>query len=144
MALEIVPFKRVGDLIFGMKRKKVREILGSDFTTFKKTQWSTNTTDNYSVFGLHLYYTEYNELEFVEMFPPAKPIFMGMNLLQEDVKNTLEILRRVDPEPKTDGASYIFYTIGISVYIEGDKLEAISVFPKGYYDNLLEMLENSI
>jgi hypothetical protein len=140
MELEIVPFERVGSLTFGLKREKVRELLGSNFKTFQKSPWSNQTTDDYSVFGLHLYYTDGDELEFVEIFPPARPIFAGMNLLQKNVQNTLEMLKRFDPDPEVDEAGYTFHQIGIGLYIEGDKLEAVSVFSKGYYAKLLKAL----
>jgi hypothetical protein len=131
--MEITPFEKIGSLAFGMKREKVREILGPDFTTFQKSPWEVNTTDNYVALGLHLYYTEHDELEFVEMFSPAKPIFMGVNLFEDD-GNTFRLLRKLDPDPSTDGASYIFHKIGIALYVE-DKLEAVSVFPKDYYSS---------
>jgi hypothetical protein len=132
MKMEIVPFERVGNLVFGTKRAELRKMLGSNFTTFRKTPWSINTTDDYSTLGLHLYYSELDELEFVEMFPPAEPIFMGVDLLQEDIENILKVLRESDPDPETDEAGYTFHKIGIALYIE-DKLEAVSVFPKDYY-----------
>jgi len=137
MKMEIEPFKGVGNLTFGMKRQKIREMLGPSYTTFRKSSFEeANTTDAYSVPGLHLYYNERNELEFVEIFPPSEPIFMGVNLLQEDIENSLRKLREYDPDPETDGASYIFHKIGIALYVD-DELEAVSVFPKGYYfDNV--------
>ena len=132
MEMDIVSFKRVGNLTFGMKREKVREMLGPNFTVFRKSPWEVNTTDDYHTLGLHLYYTEHDELEFVEMFPPARPIFKGVDLMQKDVESTLKTLREFDPDPETDGASYIFHKIGIALYIE-TKLEAISAFSKEYY-----------
>lgn len=144
MELEIVPFEKVGKLTFGLKREKVRELLGSNFKTFQKNLWSNQTTDDYSVFGFHLYYTDDNKLEFVEMFPPARPIFRGINLLQENVQNTLETLKRFDSGPKVDETGYIFHQIGIGLYIEGDKLEAVSVFSKDYYAKLLKALAEDV
>jgi hypothetical protein len=133
MKLEIVPFERVGSLAFGMKREKVREVLGLDFRTFRKSPRSVNTTDDYTALGVHLYYTEHDELEFVEMFSPTEPIFMGVNLL-ENAENTLRLLRKVDPDPETDEAGYTFHKIGIALYVE-DKLEAVSAFRRGYYSS---------
>jgi hypothetical protein len=137
MEMNIVPFEKVGDLLFGAKREEVRKLLGPDFETFRKAQWSTNTTDDYSALGLHLYYNKQDELEFVEMFPPAIPKFKEINLLQGTIEEVVKILQTFDANPETDGASYVFYKIGISLYSESEdkSVEAVSAFAKDYYSS---------
>lgn len=134
MEMNIISFTQVGNLIFGTKREEIRKILGAGFNVFRKSQWEPNTTDDYQAFGLHLYYTENDELEFIEMFPPANPLFQGIKL-QGSIDDVLNMLYQFDTNPETDGASYIFQKIGISIYSqrEDKQIEAVSAFSKGYY-----------
>ncbi|MBI1879534.1 MAG: hypothetical protein HYR94_15165 [Chloroflexi bacterium] len=120
MEVNIIPFKQVRNLVFGTKREKVREILGLNFKVFRKNQWEPNTTDDYHTLGFHLYYTEQDELEFVEMFPPAVPVFQGIKL-QGNLDDLLKMLHEFDPSPETDGASYTFHDIGISLYTDSGR-----------------------
>ena len=52
-----------------MSRSSACEILGSDFTTFRKSHRSESETDAYDKLGLYLYYDAKDELNFIETFP---------------------------------------------------------------------------
>ena len=133
MELNIKSFQKVGNIEFGTKREKVRKLLGTDFSIFKKSLKSKNTTDDYSNLGLHLYYDLNDKIEFIEMFPPSNPVFKGINLLKGNTTDIINRLLEYDSDPETDEAGYIFYKIGIAIYIE-DQIEAVSAFVKDYYE----------
>ncbi len=133
MMMNIIPFKKVGMLEFGMEREKIRKFLGPNYVTFKKSLWELNTTDDYSELGLHLYYTEDDKLEFIEMFPPAQPIFNEVNLFEVAMKEAVNLLLRFDNNPEIDKSSYIFHKVGIAFYIQSSTIEAVSAFSEDYY-----------
>jgi hypothetical protein len=135
MEMKIVPFERVGDLIFGTERERVREILGPNFRTYRKASFSTNDTDAYRELGLYLYYNQHDELEFVEMSPLATPTFKGINLFEGDIQSMVRVLQEFDPDPEIDEVGCIFHKIGIALYSEREdgKIEAVSAFARNYY-----------
>ena len=62
----INPFSSVGKISFGANRDEVRNILGQ-FTEFRKTRFSKNTTDDFG--GLHVYCNEGDTVDAIELFP---------------------------------------------------------------------------
>jgi hypothetical protein len=135
MDMRIEPFNKIGSLDFGMKRETARVILGPKFKPFRKSPFSTNDTDDYYELGLHLYYSDSDELEFVEVTFPSMPIFEGINLLQGCFEDIIKKLQDFDKRPEVDEFSCIFHEIGVGLYSErvDKEVEAVSVFSKDYY-----------
>ncbi|STZ75822.1 hypothetical protein [Bergeriella denitrificans] len=83
-------------LFYQMERENVRNLLNSHFQEFYKSEFSTNTTDNFYSLNLHCYYDNNNRLEEMEIFCPNECILFSnmieFNLLgknQDDVIKTL-------------------------------------------------------
>ena len=52
--INVIPLQRIGNVTFGMKRDKVRNIINKPFTEFKKAIFSKNTADDYGY--CHVFY----------------------------------------------------------------------------------------
>lgn len=78
-------FRVAGPISAGMKRAEVRRLLG-DFSEFKKSPISQNTTDDFKEVGVHVFYNTEDVIRGIE-------IFMG-NVVVRGV----EVLSRSLPE----------------------------------------------
>lgn len=130
---EILPFKSIGILHFGQSRSEVRELLGKGFESFHRGQEST-LTDYYIELGLLLYYDQDNQLEFVEVVRPCNVIFNEISLLGNDIQAVLNNLLAQGYEPMRDETGFKYERLGFWLYTPYDIIEAVSVFPKGYYE----------
>lgn len=130
---EIAPFKSIGILHFGQSRREVRELLGEGFKSFHRGQEPT-LTDFYTELGLLLYYDKDDRLEFVEVVRPCNVIFNGISLLENDLQAVLTNLLAQGYEPMRDETGFKYESLGFWLYTPFHVIEAVSVFPKGYYE----------
>jgi hypothetical protein len=130
----ILPFDGAGPLRFGQTREEVRAQIGSDCTTFKKTPSSNSTTDSYEQLGVHLYFDCDGRLEFIETFPPCEIVYRGVPVSRREVETTLAELRQSELQVKQEEDGYICEKAGFTLYVVDDVVEAVSIFPEGYYD----------
>ena len=63
----VLPFGGLGELRFGTSRAAVRTSLVGSPTTFSKVVDAPTMTDSYDALGLHLYYDDGDELEFIPL-----------------------------------------------------------------------------
>ncbi len=124
----INPFSSVGKISFGANRDEVRNILGQ-FTEFRKTRFSKNTTDDFG--GLHVYYSEEDTVDAVEFFPQHTMVLYKerdlFDLSEEDL-----IMLFSDPFFKEEPGHLIFASYGVEIGIEDDIVTSILVYKKGY------------
>jgi len=126
----IIPFTSVGKVNFGDSRENTRTVLG-EFTEFKKSKFSKNTTDDFKF--CHVFYDLDNNVEAVEFFNDAEVIFKGKNLFS---LNFAELKRFIGGSAHEDESGAIFPESGISAYApDKDTVESILVYRRGYYDN---------
>lgn len=128
---EIKAYDQVGLVKFGMERKRVREILG-DFKEFKKTKYSTNTTDDFS--DCHVFYNKENLCDAVEIFNEAKVLIDGTDLFKLTYEDFKGLLLKYDNDLKITDDSLTSNKIGVSVYAPEFNVESILVFSKEYFD----------
>ncbi|OOF44215.1 hypothetical protein BKK51_09400 [Rodentibacter trehalosifermentans] len=62
--------KKVKSLFHKQHRNIVRNILSSSFAEFKKSQFSSNTADNFNELMINCFYDENDLLQEVEIFEP--------------------------------------------------------------------------
>lgn len=135
--LEFVPYKSIGTVNFGMQREEVREKFG-DYSEFKKTKLSKNTTDDFGF--MHAYYDDNNILEAVECFGEAKIMLHNVNIMALNIKQLKLFFQDKSIEYITDESGLNADSIGISAYIPNiknekeAKVETLLIFRKGYYD----------
>ena len=126
----IVENEGVGELSFNYDRSKIRK-LGGNFTEFKKSKFSNNTSDDFGNF--HAFYDIDNKLEAVECFPEMELYLNQKKLFDMNYDELKKYLN--DSNIEEDDSGCIFYTRGISVYAPNKKdIESILVFRSGYYD----------
>lgn len=113
----------------------MRQLLGSNLETFYKSPSSNVPTDAFNDLGLHLYYTENGELEFVEAFEPCTPAFKDIVLLRDDASDVAAELSSLGHQAVQDDAGYGFPDLGFGLYAPLGHVEGVSVYPKGYYDD---------
>lgn len=125
---EIKSYVSVGNINFGEERDSVRSKNGK-YKEFKKSKFSKNTTDDFSVF--HVFYDTENKVNAVEFF---ENVYMNnidlFSKTYEELKNIF-----LDSTCEEDDCGIIFKSYGFSLYSPDKKtIESVLVFKKGYFD----------
>lgn len=137
----IIPYKGIGDILFGGSRNEIRRILSNlTYEEFYKTPDSKNSTDYYTSIGIFIYYTANNLCEAIEFCDTATPLFEHKNLLYLNYKDLLGWLNTIDTEIEEDDYGFTSYQLGIGCYAPEKEEnfdclpESIIIFRYGYYD----------
>ncbi|HCG8219557.1 TPA: ABC transporter ATP-binding protein [Vibrio parahaemolyticus] len=139
MSYFINSMKGVGSISFGMTPKHVREALGSNYTSFKRTPDSTHPCDHFESLGIFVYYTKSGTVEAIELSKPAQAILDDKDLLQMPFYKLIETLKSRDSQLEVEPDGLISYIQGISAYApDSDEYpeqpaESILVFEENYY-----------
>lgn len=133
--MDIVPFTSVGILAFGDSRAATREMLASKFSTFRKNAGDSET-DSFDDLGLHLYYDEKDELEFVEAFDPAEINLRGVCFLGRDLNAVISDMNLLGFSPTVRDVGVDIERAGIALYAPCGVVEGIAVHREGYYDEV--------
>jgi hypothetical protein len=123
-----------------MSRNSVRQILGDDYTEFRKTKFSKSLTDDYNF--AHLYYNENDLLEAIEFLGDGSISLEldGKELMGISYNSLKNIIAKLDDNLVTEQDSFTSNKLGIGAYapkIAEDKAaipESIIVFAEGYYN----------
>lgn len=130
--IEIEPYERAGNIKFGSERETVRKDNGN-FKEFRKSRFSKNSTDDFSSF--HVFYSEDDRVEAVEFFRESNLYFHDIQLFSQSYGDLKTRLNALDSNITEDESGIIYKTLGFSVYSpDGEQVESILVFGKGYYD----------
>lgn len=122
------PLKGANGVLFGNTRDEVRNILGLDYTEFKKSTLSKNTTDDFGV--CHVFYDEQNMCKAVEVFEDIKVEIDRTVIFPVE----LDILKAVVPDlEEVDEGSYVSKNFSIGVYAPSGKMESILFAGNGYF-----------
>jgi hypothetical protein len=132
--VEIIPFKSVGKLSFGDSRQVARQKLSSTFKTFRKAAGQPDETDSFDQLGLHLYYDNDGNLEFVEAFEPAEVTFRGIRFLGRERATVKKEMKEIGFSPAEDDYGMMFSEAGIAVTAPSAVVEGVAAHRKGYYD----------
>lgn len=130
--IEIEPYERVGNIKFGSNRETVRKDNGN-CKEFKKSRFSKNSTDDFASF--HVFYSEDDRVEAVEFFRESNLYFHDIQLFSQSYSDLKARFNALDSNITEDESGIIYKTLGFSVYSpDGEQVESILVFEKGYYD----------
>ena len=138
---EIVPYKAVGPLYFGLTRDQGRSLLGEKFSSFRKGPYSATDTDAYDECGLHLYYDEKDRLEAIEAFEPCPVYYRDISLLNISVREVLDRLASLGVSARYDDG-HLLDAGGFALYAPDDVVRAVTVYRKGYYDEPPDVTSN--
>jgi hypothetical protein len=140
MRFEIIPYKSVGDILFGQSREKIRELLNQQYTEFYRSEFSKIPTDSFNDSGLLISYDENFNCEAIEMTLTANPVFLDRALLKESYSALLKWLLRLEANLEEDDAGFTSHKFGFGVYAPNKEdepdgcCEGVIAFKKGYYD----------
>lgn len=130
---DIAPYEGVGPIRFGMTRSQVQSLLGGSVSTFRKGPYASTDTDAYDQLGLHLHYDKGDRLECIEAWGPCPIYYQGASLLNANIQAVLERLAALGLSSRYDDG-YFFDDAGFALYAPDDVVKAVTVYPKGYYD----------
>lgn len=122
-----IPHEGVGPVKIGMSRRELRDnwYLNAEF---KKTQFSTTTTDDFGLF--HVYYDANDCCEAIEVFDDVEVYIDGKVVYPIPVNDVCEAFH--DFKADNDGAISVEKAVGI--YAPEDKPESILFGNAGYFD----------
>lgn len=126
-SLEIIPFISVGNVAFDSNREDVRNNIGN-YTEFRKTRYSKNTTDNFGCF--HVFYAPNNKVDAIEIFPFVKAVYSGRNIFELSKQEVISLFN--DVSFKEDEESLVFPSFGIEVVIEEERVTSVFAHKKDY------------
>lgn len=138
---ELKPYISLGDLIFGMKRRKIRKICGdykSYPTGFPVENRYMDDFDN-----VQCYYTHRKKLEAVSINPDSIIEYNNVKIeISKDAKLVIEKLNSIVDDLKYlhSNESYYSKKLGIFVFCPEDIIENIMIFSEHYYDEENEYL----
>ncbi|OGL65909.1 hypothetical protein A3F52_05020 [Candidatus Uhrbacteria bacterium RIFCSPHIGHO2_12_FULL_47_11] len=134
------PFQSIGEIVFNMTRKQVRQTLKGKVKEFLKTPQSKRMTDAFGDLGFHVYYDDQEQCEAVELFNPAQVSFEGKQLIGTPYQEVKEHFIKKDEHLEEDGAGFISKKLGFGVYAPfagkepQEPIESVLVFRKEYHD----------
>ncbi len=121
--IKVTPLVEAAGIKFGTDRETVRKQLG-DYTEFQKTDFSSNTTDDFGF--CHVYYDDENKFEAIEIFDAE--VYIGeTKVFPIPVEELEELIDDLDDE-------LISIERSIGVYAPDDEPECILFGVKGYYE----------
>jgi hypothetical protein len=110
-----------------------RQKLASPYATFQKVA-GENETDAFDQLGLHLYYSDSGELEFVEAWGPAKVAFRGVSFLGKDLGSVISDMQSLGFNATQADVGVDFRKAGIALTAPSGVVEGVAAYRKGYYD----------
>ena len=130
MGYEIQLTKSVWGIHFGSAREKVRSKLGPDYQEFRKNKFSQNTADAYKDY--HVYYTPDNKLAAVEFFCGAEITIAG-RLFKWEYHSAKAWILSMDPKARISEDEITSIVNGISMYVQGGKIETVLFATAEYF-----------
>ena len=124
--IHVIPLIGFDNVTFGMKREQVHQLLGTA-SEFKKSLFSSNTTDNYGF--CHIFYNANDECEAVEFFPGIELCIGTAVLLPGDFQN----IQKLFPDLQDADGCFISKTKSIGVSITDGTIDSILFGCTGYY-----------
>jgi hypothetical protein len=139
MKFNIKAYSSIGTIKFGMRQSEVRNLLGTNYKSFKRTPASEYPCDYFKSLGVFVYYKKSGVVEAVEFATPAEPSFEGKDLLNLSYDDLRNFFQSKDANLEIEPDSLTSLLLGISAYTpdadENPQLpaESIIAFESGYY-----------
>ena len=125
--LSVQPLKKVGSVEFGMKREKVRELLG-EAKEFKKSKFSKTTTDDFGY--CHVFYDMNDKCEAIEIFEEVEVEIDGRCIFPVSINEAKSLINDLLEEED----SLISKSQSVGIYAPSGKMESILFGNKNYYE----------
>ncbi len=119
-------------LKFGMQRHEIRSLV----KTKPMTKEIEPENDFYENEGLILGYDANENLEFIEIIRPSTVEFNNINFFSLNLSSCISEMKKIGFVAPFEDGGYNFEAIAMTFYCPQDKLESVSLYKKGYYDDL--------
>lgn len=124
----VEPLKSVKGIAFGENRETARKLMGGEYTEFKKSRYSSNTSDDFGC--CHIFYDGDNKVEAVEIFSDVEVVILGKSVFPDG----LDDLKALIPDLKDEGGSFISEKSSVGVTMDGRNMDAILFGCPNYYN----------
>lgn len=121
------PLNSFNGIAFNTAREQVRAELNSEFTEFKKTKFSKNTTDDYKL--CHVFYDTNNRLQAIETFGDIPVMLGNIDVFSITEKN----LHLIANDFIEEYGSYISKSMSIGITFEKGIVESALFGVADYY-----------
>lgn len=141
MSYPIKSFTGAGPIEFGMTIEQVRNVMGDDFVSFKRTPAADIPNHHYRSLGLIINYRLPGVVKAIEFASPADPEFDDIHLLAISYNELKKLLIARDPDLEIEIDGLTSHKLGIGAYAPhaadepNSPVEAIIVFEKDYYSS---------
>lgn len=123
----VEPLKKVNDIAFGMSREEARKIMNREYSEFKKSKFSKNTTDDFG--NCHIFYNIDNKVEAMEVFSAVEVEIYGKRIFPDGFSE----LEKIVNDLKNEDGCYISTAMSIGVTMDGNTMDSILFGCIGYY-----------
>ena len=135
LTAEITPYEGVGNIRFGMSLSECEGILSSrDASSFRRTPEAEETVA-FDEIGVQLSFSESGKLELIEAHSPSVISYRGIPLLGRAATEVEDDLKEAGARGSASDAGVDYLDDGFALYSPGGRVEAVSVFVRGYYDD---------
>lgn len=130
---EIMPYEGVGKLKFGASCDEIIRLLESKYIVFQR---GLSKTDVYHFIDLGIlsYFNSKNKLEFMEFTKESKVEFDDISLFNDSFLNIVKKIEAKGYKAVKDTIGCDFESLGFGLYVPYDKVEAVSVYERDYYN----------
>lgn len=105
--------KDENSLFYNQSRGSVRNILSSNYVEFRKSQFSTNTADNFKELMIHCFYDDNDLLQEIEIFEPNVVCILEKNFIGKTVDEISDYLSKLEIKYAIDSMGVFIYDLGI-------------------------------
>lgn len=129
----IDPYVGAGDIQLGMTTEQVDRVVQSKGIEFSKG--NNERAVLYEKAGLIVYLDNANKVEAIEFTGDGdgSPLYDDTNLIELSASDAIAELTNADPSTVTALPDVTSPALGIALYVEGDKVESVLVYRKGYF-----------
>jgi len=143
-SMEIIPYKRIGNIHLQMSMDDLRKLFDGKFST-QKGKFTPVTVDYFLNSSIQVEYDELNCVAFIGVTKPHATIFNGTNLMDLTFKEIRTLLSEIDANIYQDGCTITCLDQGLSFYastVDDENFpEEIGIFRHGHFDGYLNDYE---
>ncbi|MGL5615029.1 MAG: hypothetical protein ACRDD2_02195 [Sarcina sp.] len=136
---KIIIYQGTENFKLGIKRISFRNFIRRNPIEFKKTIWSTSSSEDYGDF--HLFYNDEDLSEAVEFFQDSKIYLDGENLIGKTREEIRNLLLKKDSDLIEDDFGIISKKLSIGISCPTDIVDAVLIAINGYFDKFTEKEE---
>jgi len=100
-------------LFYNQSRGSVRNILSSNYVEFRKSQFSTNTADNFKELMINCFYDDNDLLQEIEIFEPNVVCILENNFIGKTVDEISNYLSKLEIKYAIDSMGVFIDDLGI-------------------------------